>query len=209
MEKAREERVTIIFRENMTKRSWLDEFDLPEHLSNTDFGMLWDMHPKIRNKVIMYGKEVPVPRFQQSYGRDYKFSGAVSKALPIPDEIKPFVDFCNWVYDLPGEGFNEILVNWYENGNNYIGSHSDDESQIVPGSPIVTITLAAPGELRKFRIRDKSTKNVVKDVLTHHGMVLVMGGDFQREFKHEIVKITGAAAENVGARISITLRQFK
>jgi len=36
-----------------------------------------------------------------------------------------------------------------------------------------------------------------------------MGGTFQSEFKHEIVKITGKKADEAGPRISITLRQFK
>lgn len=36
-----------------------------------------------------------------------------------------------------------------------------------------------------------------------------MGGNFQKEFKHEIVKMTGASAAAAGKRISITLRQFK
>jgi len=37
---------------------------------------------------------------------------------------------------------------------------------------------------------------------------MVMGGKFQKEFKHEIVKINGKKGENTAKRISITFRQF-
>ena len=49
----------------------------------------------------------------------------------------------------------------------------------------------------------------MKDITTKNGMVLVMGGNFQKTYKHEIVKMTGKKAENTGRRISITFRQFK
>ena len=35
-----------------------------------------------------------------------------------------------------------------------------------------------------------------------------MCGDFQKQHKHEIVKLTGKSVEKAGDRISITLRQF-
>ena len=35
-----------------------------------------------------------------------------------------------------------------------------------------------------------------------------MGGDFQKEFTHEIVKVSGKKGENVGKRINLTFRQF-
>lgn len=90
------------------------------------------------------------------------------------------------------------------NGLHYIGTHRDDEKQLIKGSPIVTISL---GEERKFRIRENSIK-IVKDVMTKNGIVLVMGGNFQKDFKHEIVKINVEKGKKVNLRISITLRQF-
>lgn len=195
-------------REMMSETSWLDTGYLPDHLvaGDEDFQTLWDLHPSVHHEVVIYGKSIPIPRWQQAYLRDYKFSGTVSKILPLPDEFKPYL---SWANSLGYEGkFNAFLVNWYQDGEHYIGSHSDDETQLVPDSPIITITLCSSGEPRKFRLRNMK-KDIVKDILTPNGIVLVMGGRFQREFKHEIVKMTGAAAKKAGARISITLRQFK
>lgn len=191
-------------REKMGKKSWLDSCNLPEHLSVTEegFGRIWDLHPPDRHEIVMYGKPVRVPRYQQAYLRDYVFSGSVSRVLPLPDEFIPYMDWANSL-GYPGK-FNGLLINWYEAGENYIGSHADDEKQLVPNSPIITITLALPGEPRTFRIRDRE-KKIIKDVPTPNGLVLIMGGEFQREFKHEIPK----TAKSVGSRISITIRQFK
>ncbi|GAI96844.1 unnamed protein product, partial [marine sediment metagenome] len=117
--------------------SWLDECNLPENLCDHEsFQKIWNMHPEEQGKILMYGKLIPIPRWQRSYGKDYKFSGVVSKGYPITEELLPYLNFVNKL----GYGeFNEILLNWYENGDNYIGPHSDDESQLIPGSPIVTV----------------------------------------------------------------------
>ena len=205
-----------ITRENMGKNSWLDTMMLPENLipNKETFTKLWNLHPEEHAEVLIYGKMIPIPRWQRSYGRDYKFSGVVSKGHDIPNELVPYIDWANSLEYGSNDGskFDEILLNWYANGENYIGSHSDDESQLKKGSPIVTITLCDTDDLsilRKFRIRNKDeSKKVVKDVLTSNGMVLVMGGDFQKEFRHEVVKMTGEIAKKAAPRISITLRQF-
>ena len=139
--------------------SWLDVHQLPLELSGEQcFKQLWEIHPEEHGKVTIFGKELDVPRWQKSYGRDYRFSGNTSRADPVPDVLQPYLD---WVHSLGYEEsrygeFNQILVNWYADGSHYIGSHSDDERQLVPDSPIVTITLCLPGTPRKFRIRNKN-----------------------------------------------------
>ena len=40
-------------------------------------------------------------------------------------------------------------------------------------------------------------------------MVLTMGGKFQQEFTHEIVKVCGNKGKNMERRINITMRQFR
>lgn len=199
---------TVFKREKMSSYSWLDIGYLPENLlaAENSYETLWNLHPDNHHEVIMYGKPVPIPRFQQAYLKDYSFSGSVSKVKKLPEE---FIPYMSWANSLGYGEFNSFLVNWYQNGENYIGPHADNTSPLVEDSPIVTITLCAPGEYRKFRLRDIKTKKIVKDVLTPNGIVLIMGGKFQKEFKHEIVKLSGSAAEKVGSRISITLRQFK
>lgn len=195
-------------REQITPESWLDSFELPKHLTGEKekFQKLWSVKPEKRGEVIIYGRKLEVPRWQKSYLRGYHFSGITHDSDPLPE---CFQEFLHWVKGLDlynGKRFNQVLVNWYNNGMSYIGSHSDDESQLIPNSPIVSVSLGAE---RKFRIRSKETKKIVKDIILKNGQVVVMGGKFQQELKHEIVKVSGKKGEGVGPRINITCRQFK
>lgn len=208
-----------IRRTMMSKKSWLDELVLPKKLvvSEEKFRPLWNLHPEEKHKIKIMGNLVDTPRYQQAYLQSYKFSGTTSVALDLPDLFAPYL---KWANSMGYGKFNAVLINWYEDGSNYIGAHGDDEKQLVKNSPVVTITLCQPSEadkrgetakvqLRKFRIREAGSTDIVKDVLTANGSVLIMCGKFQKEFTHEIVKITGKGAPDVGPRISITLRQFK
>ena len=59
------------------------------------------------------------------------------------------------------------------------------------------------GATRKFRIRNKQTKQIVLDYPLETGTLLIMQGEFQSEFTHEIPK--ELTIHN--PRISITFRR--
>ena len=191
----------------LTKDSWIDMSKLKKGLIT--FDEIWDIcpPPEDRGKIMMMGKLLDVPRFQKSYGISYKFSKVNHIAEPIPDFLS---DLHEWVNTKLGYGsFNQLLINWYVNGHHYIGKHSDDETQLIPGSPIVSISLGAE---RKFRMRPREKSNgktSYHDFNLVSGDIIVMGGKTQKEFTHEIVKVSGVKGENVGKRINITFRQFK
>lgn len=185
----------------LSNNSWYDEGVLPTEIDG-DFNRLWDAHPKEYGLVKIYGKVIHTPRWQQTYGRAYEFSGINHTPLETPPLFQPFWD---WATTTEYGPFNQMLVNWYQNGHHYIGAHSDDETFMKPDTPIVSISLGAS---RKFRIREKKTNMIVKDIMMSHGMILVMGGNFQKEFKHEVPKIGGKKGEVTGRRINITFRCF-
>ena len=81
-----------------------------------------------------------------------------------------------------GAEFNGILVNKYIDGNDYISAHSDDET----GLDSVGVISISYGSERKFRIRNKETKEIMCDESTTHCSILHMGGDFQKLYTHEI-----------------------
>ena len=59
---------------------------LPEFfiLDGEEFTSLWNLHPKEYHEIrVPGGKLVKTPRWQQAYGKDYAFTGRVSKALPL------------------------------------------------------------------------------------------------------------------------------
>lgn len=190
-------------RENLQNNSWIDYETLPESIK-IQFEELWNLHPEQYNQVKILGKIVETPRWQQTYGRSYNYTGMVHEALPIPQQLQPFLEYAQKLY--PEFVFNQILINWYQNGLHYIGAHSDNTKPLVKDSPIVSISL---GEERIFRIKEKQTKKKVKDIILKDKIVITMGGEFQTHYTHEVPKITGKKGEQLGRRINITFRCFK
>ena len=98
-------------------------------------------------------------------------------------------------------GLNGILVNWYQDGEHYIGWHSDDESPLDQKAPIYTICL---GATRTFKIREKKNKKNVTNYELENNDFLIMGGEFQKYYQHHLPKRTKCKH----SRISITIRKF-
>jgi alkylated DNA repair dioxygenase AlkB len=99
-----------------------------------------------------------------------------------------------------GTQFSAILVNQYCDGNQSIGAHSDDLRDLDRNHPIASISL---GATRTFRIREKMTKAIILDYQHRSGTLLVMEGQFETHFTHEVPKQTKISAQ----RISFTFRK--
>lgn len=189
---------------HLSDLSWVEKGVLPTTLVMYDFEHLWGLHPEQFGKVKILGKVIDTPRWQQSYDHPYWYSGMMHEAPPLPEPFRPFKE---WVDQLGWGPFNQVLINWYANGHHYIGKHSDDITQLVTRSPIVSISLGAE---RTFRVRRKEDGEKIIDIPMPTNSYLVMGGAMQEEFTHEVPKIAGKKGEAmVGRRINITFRQFK
>lgn len=177
--------------------SYIERFSIPDEISPS-FRYLESIQPLTQDTITLFGKTHNVPRYQQAYGVDYKFSNITTVALPIPEEFSQLINFFNEKYKC---NFNGMLINWYPDGNYYIGMHSDDEKQIIKNSPIVTISF---GESRKFVIEEKVSKNKETFIMNDKD-VIVMCGEFQKTHKHGIPKQLKVKK----MRISVTLRCFQ
>lgn len=136
-------------------------------------------HPEIT----VYGKIVHQRRsigFFSDTSIGYYYSGKLCKSQNLTESLKKLIEHTNNVFK---SNFNGILVNYYENGNDYISAHSDDESGLDSSIGVVALSY---GEPRTFRIRDKNTKKIIIDIPTKSYHYISMEGDFQKEFIHEI-----------------------
>jgi alkylated DNA repair dioxygenase AlkB len=100
-----------------------------------------------------------------------------------------------------------MLLNWYQDGQHTIGKHSDDERQLVPGSPIYSFSY---GQQRDFKIasKPKSPHQIETITLSLPGnSLLMMGGEMQKWYTHEVPK--RALSRCPGRRINVTVRHFK
>jgi alkylated DNA repair dioxygenase AlkB len=123
--------------------------------------------------------------------------------------------------------YNSCLVNWYK-PEHTIGLHSDDEPEMDTLTyPIISLSLGGP---RRFVLKSKqqskskqSNQNQRQrqeqqnqqqnhEFILKDGDLFIMGGNCQKEYKHEVPKIRktkdpfGTTASN---RISWTLRRMK
>ena len=186
------------------KNSWYEIGNLPDNLifTNEMYKKLWNLRPDKPSKVKLFGKEFNTPRLHCSYGIRYLFNGSDTHIETIPNIIKPILE---WANNREKElnrntNFNQVLINWYRDGNDYIGWHSDNEKQIKLNSSIYTISL---GITRKFKIKSNN-KDEKLDFLLNNNSYFVMGGEFQRYYKHHIPK----SKKIKDSRISITLRNL-
>lgn len=169
-------------------------------LCRADFEHLFALHPQDYHEIAMHGRIVKTPRWQQAYGRDYRYTGRTNAALPVSDELAPY---SRWARDLIDGRLNGILVNWYDGGlGHYIGKHRDSRVDLIEGAPIVTISL---GDERVFRLRRWKAVGPPVDFAATHGAVFIMPFATNLAWTHEVQR----SARHTGRRISITLRAFR
>src|SRR5262249_25374511 len=96
--------------------------------------------------------------------------------------------------------FNSLLLNFYRDGSDSIGWHSDAEPELGLNPIVPSISL---GSSRRFILRHKKKKQRLTFDLGH-GSLLIMAGTTQHHWLHAVPKTTDA----VGQRINLTFRNI-
>jgi alkylated DNA repair dioxygenase AlkB len=130
-------------------------------------------------------------------GLEYRYSGLAHRGtgwLPELQEIKLAVEAA------AGTSFNSLLLNFYRDGQDSIGFHSDAEPELGENPAVATVSF---GSVREFVLKHKKTKETLSYRLGH-GSLMVMAGTLQHHWLHALPKTT----ESVGERISLTFRRI-
>lgn len=149
----------------------------------------------------MYGKEIPFPRLTSWYGdgdRPYSFSGITLKPNPWSAgllKIKKDIEEKTEVV------FNSVLLNRYRNGNDSISWHTDAEKELGENPVIASVNFGAE---RKFQLKHTDTNERI-DILLKHGSLLIMQGELQHFWKHQVPKTKKVTQE----RVNLTFRVIK
>lgn len=168
-------------------------------LEQISFEALWDLHPPEFPEILIHGKRVKTPRWSQAYGRDYRFSGQLAQADPVPSVLDPILQWC---HDAIDDHLNGLLLNWYDGTlGHYIGKHRDKTTGMVVGTPIVTVSF---GEARVFRLRKWKGDDTL-DYVAEHGSVFVIPFEMNQRWTHEVPKLKRYQER----RVSVTLRAFE
>lgn len=134
-------------------------------------------------EIVIYGRVCKQRRcvgFFSDESVGYYYSNQRADSKPMTEPLKEILSYVNTKYNA---NYNGILVNKYKSGEDYISAHSDDEQNLHKTAGVVSISF---GSTRKFRIRSKKDKKLKTDFSLVSGLMLQMGGNFQKEFTHEI-----------------------
>ena len=96
-------------------------------------------------------------------------------------------------------GYNAVLCNLYRDGNDSVGLHPDAEPEMGP--VIASVSLGAE---RLFRLKRKGGSVAFWERLAH-GSLIIMAGNTQKTFKHEVPKELGV----IQPRINLTFRRIE
>lgn len=192
--------VSALRRVSLDETHHLEVGELPPELlpDQAAFDALWSLHPDEFHEIVMHGRKVRTPRWQQAYGADYRYTGNTNRARPLTPAMRPWLA---WSRESVDPRLNGLLFNWYEGAaGHYIGKHRDSDANRVEGSPIVTLSF---GEQRVFRLRPWRGQGFL-DVPAVHGGVIVIPWATNRAWTHEVPAPRGSR----GRRVSVTLRAF-
>ena len=150
--------------------------------------------PWQQNTICVFGKEHLEPRLTCYFGPAYTYSNIHWEAKELPTVL---FQLKQQIENLANAEFNAVLCNYYRDGQDSMGWHSDNEREI-DSSVIASVSIGGE-RIIKFRSR----KNEMK-LAFHlpHGSLLLMN-NFQENWKHAIGKVKVASP-----RINFTFRKI-
>ena len=148
----------------------------------------------------MFGKDTKIPRLQcwiGDEGCEYKYSGKqLNRQIWSPDLMM----IRKKIYEKLKIDFNSVLANYYRDGKDSMGWHSDDEKELGPDPTIASISF---GSERDLVFRNKITKETIAIPQTN-GCLILIDGKTQKNWQHSIKK----TQKVIGPRINLTFRNI-
>ena len=154
--------------------------------------------PWEHDETIIFGKRIVTKRKVAWFadgGRPYAYSGTEKLAHSWTERL---LSLKSAAEKTSGATCNSCLLNLYQDGGEGMGWHSDDERSLAEGAPILSMSFGAE---RKFSFRHKISRQTVP-VLLENGSLLVMAGETQRHWHHQLPK----SAKVSSPRVNLTFR---
>lgn len=158
-------------------------------------------------EILIMGKRILQPRFTASQaleGIKYTYSRLTIEPTEMDKEMLSIISRISKIVP-SDQSPNYALINYYRNGQDYIGEHSDDEKGLDLKQSIVSISF---GQERAFVMYEPKHTSVGKrrsaiiEIKTGHGQVIEMLPGCQQLLTHAVRQ----SKKPLGARINITLR---
>lgn len=151
-----------------------------------------------QDTISIFGRQIPLPRLTAWHGDPsavYFYSGIRNEPqpwTPLLHQLKSEVE------TITGASYNSVLANRYEQGQQYMSWHADDEAALGREPLIASVSF---GATRRFLLKHRRDSRRLEIALTD-GSLLLMAGRLQEEWLHALPK----TRKPVGLRINLTFR---
>jgi len=164
-------------------------------MSQLQTSIIWDS-----DQLIMFGERVTTRR-KVAWVADTQCPYTYSGVKKIPQAwTSELLIIKAQLEELAQSEFNSCLLNFYHNGDDGMGWHSDNEKELDPYSPIASLSL---GARRKFAFRHKEDKTTIP-IYLENGSVLMMYSPTQQFWRHALLKTKTVST----SRINLTFRKI-
>jgi len=166
------------------------------------FEKLLNEIPWQQDEIMTFGKTHPQPRLTALFGNEGK-QYAYSNIVMQPHSWNPLLMFIkSEIEAVCNENFTTVLLNLYRNGKDSNGWHADNEKELGRNPVIASVSFGAE---RIFHLQHNSITEAKQKITLQNGSLLIMKGETQHYWKHQIPK----TAKEIGPRINLTFRIIK
>jgi alkylated DNA repair dioxygenase AlkB len=147
----------------------------------------------------VFGKTYLQPRLTAFYAdntRTYKYSNITMTPDVFDGEL---LEIKNNIESKLKIKFTSCLANLYRDGKDSNGWHADNEKELGENPIIASVSF---GTERVFHFKHKYDKVLKKKITLEHGSLLLMQGETQHNWLHQIPK----TQKPIGKRINLTFR---
>ena len=151
--------------------------------------------------ITVFGKVYKQPRLTalfSSKAKPYSYSNIIMQPEAFPDYLNKLK---SKVESATGNSFNALLINLYRDGQDSNGWHADNEKELGKNPIIASLSL---GQDRPFHFKHRTLKNERHQLLLKNGSLLIMSGEMQHYWLHQIAK----TKKKIEPRINLTFRKL-
>ena len=171
----------------------------PQLEANEFYQSLLKSTPWQLDEIKVYGKIHTQPRLTALFGDGTKTLSYSNITMYPHLWNETLLEIKSRIRSICDSEFNTVLLNCYRNGSDSNGWHADNEKYLGKNPVIASVTF---GQERYFHFKHNYAKISTQKLLLEHGSVLIMKGETQHYWKHQIPK----TAKIVSPRINLTFR---
>lgn len=180
-------------------RYFKDFFD-PSEASHY-FTRLFNEIPWQQDPITIFGKTYDQPRLTALHAintKPYSYSGISMHPHKMTNEL---TEIYTRIGKVCSEQFTSVLLNLYRDGRDSNGWHADNEKELGQRPVIASVSF---GAARFFHLKHRTIKTARLKVQLQSGSLLLMEGDTQEKWLHQIPK----TAKPTPPRINLTFRKI-